>query len=471
MKKNISLLSVFVILASCNSSGSSDSVTTFTPSAVLQGLDTVADQIGEVGGQLAESGARLSAFKTKGGISVADAAASVCTIHADPGTDGDFTGDGVVDGAQDGVVSDSERLSESNSKYALNKLYCTLSLNSNSPETVKGALSTLDMIVCAIEKSTGSAVPYDGVERELSGLTIDLDCATQEDLDDMGTTPGATSITMPFIGTWESTTTPATFPELASGLAYNHGIRLNGTMDDGESLTPQPFTVVAVANFTEETVNTSFEFATFVEGLHGADRSEVTAGKFVKSSATEGELWFEYRDNRVGAGSGDDSGFSRHIRIHGNTSYDVNGNLESVSNFTGALSDVYENEVGDSDDYTKMITVNGTNMTIGITGQYLSFMGGVSAATTFDALSLSNSSCVLTSDGSTSINPGVCAGGSELVISASDVIGDFILPGGTGGDNSSWISTLANQSGIGFTGAVNVTVDAQTADCGRTVCR
>ncbi len=463
MNKNIFLLSLSVAFVSCNSSGGSGGAAAgFTPSAVVQGMSNVADQIGEAGSLLTESGARRISFK-KGGISVASAAASVCTEHGDPGTDGDTNGDGIVDGDTDGVVSDMERLSEDNYKYALSKLYCTMSLDSNSPETVKGALSTLDMIVCALEKSTGAALPYDGTPRELVGLTIDLDCATQADLDDMGETPGAISITLDFVGTWESTTDPSTFPEIASGDAYNHGVRLNGTMAEGED-EPEPFTVVAVANFDDETVDSDFEFATFVEGLHGPDRSEVTAGKFVKTSSTEGQLWFEYRDNRIGSGEGDDSGFSRHIRLSGNTVYDAEGDLESLENFSGVLSDVYENEPGGGDDYMKIITVNGSDMSTGITGQYLAASATAALSTQFDAFAIRDSSCVRTEDGITTINDGVCAGGSELVIAPTDVVGPFILPGGVAGDNSTWFSTIANQGGIGFMGAVNITSDIQSAD-------
>lgn len=477
MNRLIASILVLTFLVACNSSGS-DAAPAVEDGAVLQGIDGLTDQLGQTGSVMLGSSSLLRSRD----IQIAEEAATQCTIHADPGKDGDSNGDNVVNGMDDpgalnGVIDDQDRLSEGHIEFALRKMYCTLALESKGPETVSGAMSTLKSIVCALEKQTGADIPFDGVSRNLTGITFDLQCADQEELDDMGCTPGATSITLPFVGTWISNTDTSDeddFPELDGTNYYNHAIRLDGEMGQCEERTgqrgeAQPFVVTVAAKFEDGADDPSegdFEFATFVNGLHGPDRSEVTTGKILRSEDGEtGELWFEYRDNRIGGEEcGEDCNFSRHIRINTNVGFDEAGDIESLTNLSGLIADVYDDSKGPTG-YAKLVTARGSSGT-GITGSYDAANVNVTLATTYDDVNGSTIlSCVDDSDRK-DITVGACAADTEYQMETTDVLGPFFLPGGVAGDNLDWFQSLAGFDGIGFAGEAEITSDGQFANPG-----
>jgi hypothetical protein len=387
-----------------------------------------------------------------GGNNIQSTATS-CTEHGEPGSDG-YNG-----GTVDGTVSSNERYDITETNYALQKFYCLLAAESHGPETVSGAVSTLKMVACAVERNLGT-ISFNNTPVPVTSITIDTNCATLEDIVDMGGTSATGSVTMTFNGTITAATNPSgsNWPEVAGNTYYTHGLRI--ASDDGTSLK-----YLLLAKFDDTVAgdpveNGDFEFATMGTGtLMQGTAIEYTAGRIDRSSATSGSLWFEMRVNRIkktdvnlcqpSDPSSQSCGFARHTRIKGDITF-ASGDITDVSNLTGIMTEGYDDDnSGQMSDFSSAVTATGSLATE-ITGKTYWASGmspadlGVSATLGAD-FTAEPTSCIIAGGAITATGCGL-----PLAVD-STAIKPFYNPSNS--TSSTWIDWLSTHGGIGYSGS------------------
>ncbi len=375
-------------------------------------------------------------------------AATKCTVHAEPGTDAN----------SDGVVSDSERMSNSDVHYALQKFYCTLASDSTGPESISGAVSLIKTIACAIDKQIAGGLPFDNNPIAITGITLDLTCATQAQINNMSNTVGQNSAVVAIAGgaTVTSALNP-TFAEIPGNTHYSHGIKI--ASNDGTSL---KFIILAKFNSTvgNPIESGDFEFATMGTGtIMQGTAIEFTAGKVYGTGVVK-HLWYEARSNRAktsGAdpicpGTSGSCGFSRHIRISTDLSF-VNGDIDTVSNMSGLMTDGGDS-TGSSGQMDNLNVVTATgNLATGLTGKFFNkavapstLTGASTLGTTFVGGEIGTTTCIMSAGTSVTTSCGL----APAPLAPTGAINTFFSPANT----STWLVNASTHGGLGFTGAV-----------------
>jgi len=441
----IAIISLAVVFSRCAGSSSPASGSALTTAGKMTtGLGSAADAIQGMGGTLATT----SSFAV-GGNNIQSTATS-CTEHGEPGADS---------GPIDGAVDSSEKYSTSHDNYALQKFYCTLAAESNGPETVSGAVGTLQMVACAIERNLGS-LTFNNTPVPFTSITIDTNCASAADIADMGGTGG--SVTMTFNGTITAATNPSggNWPEVPSNSYYTHGLRI--ASDDGTSL---KYLLLAKFDDTIEgdpVESGDFEFATMGTGtMMQGTAIEYTAGRIDRSSSTSGSLWFEMRVNRIKSGINDpicqpgtsssSCGFARHTRIKGDLTF-TSGDISDVANLTGVMSEGGDSNGSGQSDYSSVVTATGSLATE-ITGKVYTRNASPATFGSTDTLTGNftggTKSCILA--GGAIVTSGC---GTELAVGGTNTITAFFQPSNSA--SSTWIDHLSTHGGIGFSGTKTV---------------
>ena len=378
-------------------------------------------------------------------------AATKCTAHADPGTDAN----------SDGTVSDAERMNNSDVHYALQKFYCTLAADSSGPESVSGAVNLIKTIACAVDRQISGGLAFDNTPIAITGITLDLNCATQTQINKMSNSVGQTSVVMTIAGgaTVTSATNP-TFTEIPGNTHYSHGIKI--ASNDGTTL---KFIILAkfdasVAGNPIESGN--FEFATLGTGtMMQGTAVEFTAGKISGGTATTKRLWYESRSNRAKSGAADpicpgttgSCGFMRHIRLSTDISFS-GGDVSSVSNMSGVMTDGGD-ATGSSGQMDNMNVVTATgSLATGLTGKFYSkaaapaSLAGGAAISTFVGGEVGTTTCIMSAGSSVTTS---CGGAPAFLAPAGTTMKTFFMPANA----STWITNASTKGGIGFTGAVS----------------
>ncbi len=447
----LAIISLAIIFSRCaGSSTPSAAGDLSTAGKMSTGLGSAADAIQGMGGTLATT----SSFAV-GGNNIQSTATS-CTEHGEPGSDS---------GPIDGAVEDAEKYSTSHDNYGLQKFYCTLAADSNGPETVSGAVDTLRMVACAVERNLGS-ISFNNTPVPFTSITIDTNCASADKIADMGGSGG--SVTMTFNGTITAATNPSgsNWPEVSGNTYYSHGIRI--ASDDGTSLK-----YILLAKF-DDTIegdpveNGDFEFATMGTGtMMQGTAIEYTAGRIDRSSSTSGSLWFEMRVNRIKSGINDpicqpgssssSCGFARHTRIKGDLTF-TGGDISDVANLTGVMTEGGDSTGSLQSNYSSVVTATGSLATE-ITGKVYTRAASPASFGGSDTLTSNftdgTKSCILT--GGAIVTTGC---GTELGVGSSATITAFFLPSNS--PSSTWIDWLSTHGGIGFSGSTTA-ADTQSA--------
>ncbi len=373
-----------------------------------------------------------------GGLNILSAATS-CGTHAEP-------------------VSGGIGLPTTDPKYALQKFYCAMAADSSGPESVSGAVSLINAIVCAIEKQTTGGLPFDGSSIAITGITLDLSCAKQAQIDSMSGTTGLTSAVLTIAGGANVTSAKnPTFSEIPGNTHYSHGVKI-------ESNTPGLVKFIIVAKFaagsSDPAKGGDFEFATLGTGtMMQGGAIEFTAGKIYGSGAVK-HLWYESRLNRAKTSGGDpicpsvagSCGFSRHTRISTDISF-VNGDIDTVSNMSGIITD--GGDAAGSSGQTDQISVATAtgNLATGLTGKYFSksalapsALSGATLTGTFTGMGeTAATSCILSAGSSITTT----CGAAPSPLMPTGVMDTFFSPANT----STWLTDASTHGGIGFTGS------------------
>lgn len=437
----------FITACSTSSSGSGGALT--VAGKMTTGIGSSVDAIQSLGGAMGGVGT----------FSVHSAsAATKCTEHADPGTDGHNGG------PVDGVVDDTERYSQSEDNYALQKFYCILASDTNGPESVSGAVTQIKDIICAIEKTVGT-LPFDNSTTTINSITFTTACMSQAKLDnfadDLGV-PRGPSVTMDVSGVGGVQVTSAlnpTFSEIPGNTHYSHGVKV-------QSVTPGALTYVVVAKFNPADADPiesgNFEFATYGTGTFMQGTAvDYTAGKVSGGAAVTKHLNFESRTNRIKSGINDPTcqpgsaasscGFARHARISTDISFS-GGDISSVSNMSGIMTDAGNDTGSGNSDHIEIITVNGS-LSTGLTGKIYTksadpvtlTAGTATLANTFAGGEIGTTTCIMSSGSPVSTS----CGGSAAVLAPTGLIVPFLMTT----NSSAWIANSSTKAGIGFSGA------------------
>lgn len=382
----------------------------------------------------------------------ASSASNKCTSHAEPGTDAN----------SDGTVSDAERMNNTDIHYALQKFYCTLAANSTGPESVSGAVSLIKTVACAVDRQTGG-LTFNNSPVAITGITLDLNCATQAQINSMSGTTGQSSVVMTISGgaTVTSALNP-TFAEVPSNTHYTHGIKIAST--DGTTL---KFIILAKfdASVSGNPIDSGeFEFATLGTGtMMQGTAIEFTAGKISGGSSATKHLWYESRSNRAktsGAdpicpGTSGSCGFMRHIRISTDIAFS-GGDVSSVSNMSGIMTDGGDS-TGSSGQMDNMVVVTATgSLASGLTGKFYSkaaapssLAGTAAIGTVFSGGEIGSTTCIMSSGSSVTTS---CGGAPAPLSPTGNTLKNFFLPANA----STWIANASTKAGIGFSGAASL---------------
>lgn len=442
------LLGMAAIFSRCSATTTTttDSTTSLTTAAkITTGLGSATTAMQSVGGAMATT----SSFST-GGNTISSAATS-CTVHGEPGEDSNV----------DGTVSDSEKYSLSHNNYALQKFYCALAATTTGPESVSGAIRTIKMVACAVEKALGS-ITFNNTPVALASLTIDTTCATAQNLIDMGGT--STSLTMSIPLTVTAATNP-TFTEVSGNTFYSHGIRI--ASDDGTSL---KFIILAKFDDTvagDPIESGNFEFATYGTGtMMQGSGLDFTAGKIYKTSTTSGTLWYESRTNRIKAlansancqpsdPAASSCGFARHTRLRTGLTF-TGGSISDVSNMSGIMSDGSDTTgSGQMADSSSAVTAVGSLATE-VTGKIYTLStvspADLGASDTFAGqFTAGTTTCIIA-------NGAIAATGCGTPLPVTGNVKTFFNPA----NDAVWINYLSTHGGLGYSASTDIS-DAQTA--------
>lgn len=448
MKKilfGLALASTTFTLISC--SGSGNYLRLSTAGKMSLGIGSAVSAIQGIGGAMGTNGTfsvnSLNEVTTM-------SAATKCTIHAEPGDDANF----------DGVVSDGERLSASDNKYALQKFYCALASDSTGPESVSGAVNLIKTIACALDKQLGSLV-FNDTPVAISSITLDATCASQAQIDNMSNSSGQATAVIPISGGAQVTASlNPTFSEIPGNTHYTHGIKI--LSNDGTSL---KFIIVAKFNaavLVDPIKSGDFEFATLGTGtMMQGTAVEFTAGKIYGASTTK-HLWYESRSNRAKSGVSDpvcpgtsgSCGFLRHIRLSTDISFS-NGDVENVSNLSGIMTDAGDS-TGSSgqSDRINIVTAIGS-LSTGLTGKVYdksvapsSLNGSSTLANTFSGGEIGVTSCIMSQGSAITTS----CGSAPAPLAPTGPIQTFIAPANT---TPTWLTNSSTKGGIGHSSTVS----------------
>jgi hypothetical protein len=441
--KKITLLATAVVVTfcvmGCNSGGGTSSSPLTATGKMVSGMGGAVTTIQNLGAALGSG----NTFSLNQRNVSSLAAGSKCTVHAEPGTDANLNG----------IVSDAEKMSNTDPKYALQKFYCTLASDSTGPESVSGAVNLIKTITCAIEKQLGT-LAFDNTPVAITGITLDLSCATQAQINNM--TNGTGAVTIAGGATVTSALNP-TFAEIPGNTHYSHGIKI--VSNDNTSLK-----FIILAKFDPASPNPlqsgDFEFATVGTGtMMQGTAIEFTAGKIYGTGTTK-HLWYESRSNRAKTSIGDpicpgtsgSCGFSRHIRLSTDISF-LNGDIDSVSNMSGIMTDGGDS-TGSSGQSNNMNLVTATGSLSsggGITGKLYNknsapstLTGGSTILNTFTGGEIGTTSCI------TAAGLGVttACSGAPAPLSPAGAINIFFSPA----NSTAWIVNASTKGGLGYSG-------------------
>ncbi len=448
-----SLIAFSLVVTNCSSSSNgSGSERLTTAGKMSTGLGSSISTIQNVGGALGGNGSFSVGSRSVSSMS----AATKCTAYADPGSDG-YNG-GVVDG----VVDQNERYSQSDVKYALQKLYCTLAADTSGPESVSGSVKLMKTVICAVEKQIGS-LAFDNVAVPINGITLDLSCATQSQINGMTGTSGQSSVTLTIAGgALVTSALIPTFSEIGANGYYSHGVRI-------ASNTANLLKFIVVAKFDpavsgDPVQSGNFEFATYGTGtMMQGTGVEYTAGKISGGAVATRHLWYESRLNRIRSSTVDpvcgstnagdppssSCGFARHTRLSTDISFS-NGDISSVSNMTAIISDGGDSMGSTQTNQLSLITASG-NLSSGLYGKIWTksvspaAMGSGDITATFTGPQVGTTSCILSSGSAVTSS----CGGSPAFLSPAGRMDLFFKPA----NSTTWFMDSAAHSGVGFTGA------------------
>ncbi len=446
---SILAISSILILSNCSNSTSTPSLggSLTTAGQMAAGLGGSITTMKGMGGKLGTGSFFIPMGSETDSLQATDvstlSAATKCSVNAEPGDDTNL----------DGVVSGAERYSQAHNNFALQKFYCSLASDSNGPESVSGALGTIQVVVCAIEKQLGS-LSFNGVAVPISGLVLDTTCASQSKLNSMGA-GGASSITIAFAGTVTSALNP-TFSEIPGNTWYSHGIRL--ASNDGTSIK-----YIILAKFDPTVAGNpvdsgNFEFATLGTGsIMQGTAIETTAGKISGGAAVTKHLWYEMRVNRIKGSVSDpicpaDSsscGFTRHTRISTDISFS-GGDISDVSNFSGIITDGNDSVgAGGSGNQRHVVSASGS-LSTGLTGKIWNSPGNspatLSGNTLTTGFTAGTTTCIIGAASSISTT----CGASAAVLAPATVIDTYFRPA----NSTAWFVNSTTKNGIGFSGPV-----------------
>lgn len=427
----------------CGSSGSGGAERLTPAGKMSSGLGSSVSTIQNVGGAMGANGTFAIPARNVDTLS----ALTKCTSHGEPGSDSN----------SDGVVSDSEKYNSSDVHYALQKFYCTLAADTSGPETVSGSVKLMKTVICAVEKQIGN-LAFDNNPVAISGITLDLTCATQAQIDNMSGSMGQTSAVLTITGgaTVTSALVP-TFPELGANGYYSHGVRI-------ASNTPGLLKFIVVTKFDSSVSGNpvesgNFEFATYGTGsMMQGNAVEYTAGKISGGTSTTKHLWYEARMNRVKAsptdpncpGTSGSCGFARHVRLSTDISFS-SGDISGISNLTGIISDGGDS-TGSSGQTDQMNLVTATgSLSTGISGKVWTLaapaagsLSSYNSVSTISTLAAQPASCIASAG--SAVTTGAC--GAVTPLTPSGTVKTFFLPA----NSTTWFMDAATHSGIGFTG-------------------
>ncbi|OFZ28718.1 MAG: hypothetical protein A2622_06445 [Bdellovibrionales bacterium RIFCSPHIGHO2_01_FULL_40_29] len=456
MKKLFILTGVILMSATLirctKSDDASGSERLTTAGKMNAGLEGAVETIQSLGAEMGTGTFFVPMSKSSGPSTLS--AATKCTEHAEPGEDGS-NGQPL-----DGTVTDAERISQSDAAYAIQKLYCTLAADTSSPESVSGAVKQFKTVICAVERTIGT-LAFDGVPVAMTGITLDTNCATAEQIFDMSGGASSTSATITVTGGFTVTSSlNPTFSEIPGNTHYTHGVKIESTSD------PAELKYIVVAKFDssvegDPTDSGDFEFATLGTGtMMQGTAIDYTAGKIYGTGATK-HLWYESRTNRVKASLGDTTckpgeassscGFARHIRLSTDIAFS-SGDISDVSNMYAIISDGGDATGSGQTDQANVISVTGA-LSTGLTGQLWQSGAGISptelgGADALSDLTAATTTCLPTSGAAvTTTCPGMPA-----VLQPTGPIKTFMLPA----NSSTWLANASTKGGLGFTGAVTI---------------
>lgn len=446
-----SLLLGASMLAGCSSSSSGGGTT--TAGMITNGIDSSVTKIQSLGTAMSSgtsSFVLLDLNRSQRSSVHALNAMSSCDTNGRPGDDVN----------SNGMIDSGEEYNNTDNEYTLQSFYCAMAAETDGPEAVSGAVSTLKTVTCAVEEMLG-AINFDGVERTVSEIRIDLSCATQADIDDMNGTTGETATVLPISATITAALNP-TFSEIPNNTHFSHGIKIDG----GSQL---KFIVLAkfdASSGADPLENGDFEFATYGSGeaAGGGTGVEITAGRIERTSTSSGKLWYEFRANRLKSNpsdaicpdAGGSCGWSRHIRFTGDITFGSDGDIEDVSGFSGVIANGNEDGTGNPTDNSSVITAVGS-LTTGISGQIwgdsVSALNDLISGDTLADLTAGTATCIIS--GGAIATGGGCAG-APSVLAPTDPIRAFLMPGGSSGNNGTWFQNLTEHGGLAYTGATTM---------------
>lgn len=437
-------------LANCSSSSSGGGTT--TAGQITNGIDSSVSKIQSLGTAMSSGTSSFVLLdlnrSTKSSVHALSAANS-CDTNGSPGDDGN----------SNGVIDSGEEYNNSDNEYTLQSFYCAMAAETDGPEAVSGAVSTLKTVTCAVEEMLGS-INFDGVARSVDEIRIDLSCATQADIDDMNGTTGDTATVLAIPATITASLNP-TFSEIPNNAHFTHGIKIDG----GSAL---KFIILAKFDASaggDPLESGDFEFATYGSGeaAGGGSGVEITAGRIERTSGSSGKLWYEFRANRLKTNPSDticpgtesNCGWSRHIRFTGDITFGSDGDISDVSGFSGIIANGNDQiGVTSGSDNVSVITATGS-LTSGITGQIWGAAMGTSPAELADGdaladLSAGTTTCII---GGGAIS--TSCGGAPSILQPTDDIKIFLRPGGVTGDSSLWFQNLTEHGGLAYTGTTS----------------
>lgn len=308
-------------------------------------------------------------------------------------------------------------MNTTNTEYSNLQFRCLATINSNSPETVRGVLKQAEEISCTLSVITGEPVAFP------SSLGDNVVPFSNANL----TTTGCFADTSEMPTDVSGTVTYSTLDSSATG--FEEKITINITDMDPGTIGNQPFTFTML--FFNENNRMGLKTIEEAEGLDGAGGSaQVTV------DLNEGTLFYNYIDDR--AKSGED--FRTAVRMKIKATFDANFNITQVSEGSG----IYVTSGPNKNESFTMSTIKG-NQSTGFKSYAYQYTNNPS-----ESLSEASTNCV---DGS-------CLSETGLVPTA-EVAGDFFI-----GNQATWQTFIQNGQGLCANAELNFSPTPSTGELG-----
>ena len=113
----------------------------------------------------------------------------ICSEHGTPVKAG-------LGKAKDEELGSNYELATSDAEYASKLFYCIASMETTSPETIRGSLAQFKSVLCSFEKALGKAIEYTEAGNNLIGASGSLDVNLTTECWPQGTPEGLTKVAM-----------------------------------------------------------------------------------------------------------------------------------------------------------------------------------------------------------------------------------------------------------------------------------